>query len=98
MKRAALFAAASVAALVCGGPTPATAWSSTSEFWSGARATSSTYDRQPRRIYRTTVGPLERHAAPGTRKTERTTAVQPPAAPKGPLHIIVSIDKQRATL
>ena len=89
--RAALLAAGSVAAVLCTAPTPVLAWSSASEFWRGTRAISP-YD-SPRRSFRT-YRPVERQTPNKTAKTAEKT----PPAPTGPLHVIISIDKQRATL
>jgi hypothetical protein len=90
MKRIALIAGVSITALVCAGPTEVRAWSDYGGFsWGGSRAVSP-YDPVLRRSIKT------RKRMDRDRKAEGTP--DKAAIPVGPLHIIVSIDKQRATL
>ena len=96
MKRAALIAGVSIATLVCAGPTPVQAWSRSADpEWRYSRAISP-YDPAPRRSFRKRARSTEQKSERGERKSGRTP--DKVAAPSGPLHIVVSIDKQRATL
>ena len=86
MKRAALIAGISIAALLCAGTQPSSArtrdvWWSRSSSWS----------------FETTSRTSKRHASRSEAKSGRAAEKVPPP-PSGPLHIIVSIDHQRATL
>jgi lipoprotein-anchoring transpeptidase ErfK/SrfK len=91
MKRIALIAGVSIATLLSAGPAAVHAAPfSVDSWWGGFR----------------TVAPPEQQARPkpirprprSTEKTDRKVADKPLAPPSGPLHVIVSIAKQRATL
>jgi hypothetical protein len=84
MRRAALAAGVSLAALLMVGPKPVLAWPSDS-WWGGARVAPAPKASKPRS-----------RSSDSARKSE--LADKTPPIPPGPLHIIVSIDKQRATL
>jgi hypothetical protein len=92
MKRAALIAGVSFAAFVCVGPTQVLAVSNSNEFWSGRPRSFSPYAPAWSRSSRRVKGPERRPS-----KADRAADKAPPS-PSGPLHVIVSIDKQRATL
>ncbi len=84
MKRTALVAGISFAALLIAGPAKVQALGSAESFWSNARAAASDT-------------PARKSGKARSKTTEKAADKSPPI-PAGPLHIIVSIDKQRATL
>ena len=88
MKRAALIAGLSVAALSTA-PTDVWAWSGDYDLWSPGYRPVYRYGAPPRQSIRSRL----RKPEPAEHKTGKT-----PLIPSGPLHVIVSIDKQRATL
>ena len=92
MKRAALIAGVSLAVLACVGPTQVLALSDSTEFWSGRQRSFSPYVPAWNRPSRRAKEPERRPS-----KADRAADKAPPS-PSGPLHVIVSIDKQRATL
>jgi lipoprotein-anchoring transpeptidase ErfK/SrfK len=87
MKRAALIATVSLAALICGGAADAKAPKHSGPWWAVRAAPASEAPSKPKRKHRS-ERPGEAKAA---RESER-------APPQGPLQVIISIDKQRATL
>ena len=92
MKRAALIAGVSVATLLCAGPTEVSAaWNS--ESWWGTSGRLHRSEPPPRRSFKPRSRPAERKSERNESKNDKT-----PPIPSGLLHIIVSIDKQRATL
>ena len=92
MKRAALVAGVSLVAFVCVGQTQVLASPDSSEFWSGRPRSFSPYAPAWNRPSRRTREPERRPS-----RVDRAADKAPPP-PSGPLHVIVSIDKQRATL
>src|SRR6476646_8488296 len=92
MKRAALVAGVSLVAFVCVGPAQVLALPDSSEFWSGRPRSFSPYAPAWNRPSRRTREPERRPS-----RVDRAAEKAPPP-PSGPLHVIVSIDKQRATL
>src|SRR6478672_1382544 len=92
MKRAALVAGVSLVAFACVGPTQVLALSDSTEFWSGRPRSFSPYGPAWNRPSRRAREPERRPS-----KADRAADKAPPS-PSGPLHVIVSIDKQRATL
>ena len=92
MKRAALIAVVSVAALSCAGPSEVSAaWNSS--LWWGTPTAVEPIEPPPRRSFKPRAKPDERNSGRHESKNDKT-----PPIPPGLLHIIVSIDKQRATL
>src|SRR3954467_13849629 len=89
MKRVALVATVSLAALIWAEPAGAQAWGNAGGWW-GPRA-HFRYDPPFRKSPRP-----DRSERPSERKAARDADRMP--SPQGPLHIIVSINKQRATL
>src|SRR3982750_1343092 len=85
MRRTALVAGISFAALLVAGPAKVQALGSAESFWSSSRGVASS-DAQARK------------SAKARSKATEKAADKAPPLPSGPLHIIVSIDKQRATL
>lgn len=88
MKRAALIGGASIAALLTAWALPASARTSDVESWWGRKVNSSD-DFSPRKS--------RKRSHRSESKTGQSAEKLPPP-PSGPLHVIVSIDKQRATL
>jgi lipoprotein-anchoring transpeptidase ErfK/SrfK len=89
MKRAALVAGVSIATLLFAGPSTVwAAWNSES-WWGNNSVTASPPEAAPKRIIR---------HKPAERKADRDESKIKAPVPTGVLHIIVSIDKQRATL
>jgi hypothetical protein len=86
MKRAALIAGISIAALLCAGTEPSSA---RTRDLSWSRSSSWSFDIPSRKS--------KRHASRSEGKLDKAAEKAPPP-PSGPLHIIVSIDHQRATL
>ena len=92
MKRAALIAGVSVATLLCAGPSEVSAaWNSIAGGAPTRRLNRSSPRR--RRSFKPRPRPAERNSKRNESKNDKT-----PPIPPGLLHIIVSIDKQRATL
>jgi len=92
MKRAALIAGVSVVTLLCAGPSEVSAaWSSNS--WWGTYRAVEPIEPPPRRSFKLRSRPPEGNSKRNESKNDKT-----PPIPSGLLHIIVSIDKQRATL
>jgi len=89
MKRAALIAGMSIAAFSAV-PTDAQAWNGDFDGWGPPRY----------RAYSPYRPPSQHYARPRLRKPERPErkSDKTPPIPAGPLHVIVSIEKQRATL
>jgi lipoprotein-anchoring transpeptidase ErfK/SrfK len=90
MKRAALVAGVSVTALICAGATHAVA----APQYASPRGFGFFRPMQPA----APVRKIEKKSKPVDSKAALADADKTPPIPKGPLHIIVSIDKQRATL
>lgn len=88
MKRPALIGGVSIAALVCVWCAPVSARTGDVESWWGRNRTPA-LDQSPRKS--------KKHGSNSESKSGKAAEKTPPA-PTGPLHIIVSIDKQRATL
>jgi hypothetical protein len=88
MKRPALIGGVSIAALVCVWCAPVSARTGDVESWWGRDRTPA-IDQSPRKS--------KKHGPSSESKSGKAAEKTPPA-PTGPLHIIVSIDKQRATL
>jgi lipoprotein-anchoring transpeptidase ErfK/SrfK len=88
MKRAALIAGISIVA-VSAISTDVRAWTGDMDLWSGGYRPAYPYGAAPRQSAR----PRVRKPARQETKTDKT-----PTIPAGPLHVIVSIEKQRATL
>jgi lipoprotein-anchoring transpeptidase ErfK/SrfK len=93
MKRAALIAGISIAAVLTAEPTEVRAWPGEGNAWSGGFGVEPYYS-PVQRSTRPRFRPAERKSG---KKSAQTPDKTPPI-PSGPLHIIVSIDKQRATL
>jgi hypothetical protein len=92
MKRAALIAGVSVVTLLCAGPSEVSAaWNSDS--WWGNSTAVEPIEPPPRRSFKPRPKPAEGKSKRNESKNDKT-----PPIPSGLLHIIVSIDKQRATL
>jgi lipoprotein-anchoring transpeptidase ErfK/SrfK len=91
MKRAALVAGVSIAAILGAGPTESLAWTGNAGLWGSTVAASPPV---PPRSIRKRSRPADKADARKAGRTPDKTPIIPP----GPLHIIVSIDKQRATL
>src|SRR3954453_334013 len=92
MKRAALIAGVSVVTLLCAGPREVSAaWNSDS--WWGTYRAVEPIEPPPRRAFKPRSRPAERSSKRNESKNDKA-----PPVPSGLLHIIVSIDKQRATL
>jgi hypothetical protein len=92
MKRVALIAGASIATLMCVAPTKVWAWPGDTDSWWGATKAVSPSVPAPQKSIRTHSRSSERKSGQNDGKADKTPA------PTGVLHIIVSIDKQRATL
>ncbi len=92
MKRAALIAGVSVVTLLCAGPTEVSAAWSSNSWWGNYRAVEP-IEPPPRRSFKPRSRPPE-----GNSKRNESNNDKSPPIPSGLLHIIVSIDKQRATL
>src|SRR4051794_29897129 len=87
MKRTALVAGISFAALLVAGPAEVQALGNADTFWGNSRAAA------------TTEAPARKSLKARSKATEKDKAAdKSPPIPSGPLHVIVSIDKQRATL
>src|SRR5215213_6159714 len=92
MKRAALIAGVSVVTLLCAGPSEVSAaWNSDS--WWGTYRAVEPIEPPPRRAFKPRSRPAERSSKRNESKNDKA-----PPVPSGLLHIIVSTDKQRATL
>src|SRR5436309_4095015 len=91
MKRAALVAGVSFAALLMAGSGKVQAAASPESWWANSRAVA--YDLPPRKSLRARSRASEKAEGKAGRAADKS-----PPIPSGPLHIIVSIDKQRATL
>lgn len=92
MKRAALIAGVSVVSLLGAGPSEVSAaWNSS--FWWGTYPAVEPIEPTPRRSFKPRPRPAERNSKGNESKNDKT-----PPIPSGLLHVIVSIDKQRATL
>jgi hypothetical protein len=94
MKRAALIAGVSIAALVCGGLSTASAWTGQADYRWGSSYAIWPSDPALRKFIKKRPRPTERSEP--DRKAGHNADKAP--APKSVLHIIVSIEKQRATL
>ena len=94
MRRAALIAGVSIAVSLMTGPTEVMAWPGEINVWSGSFSVEPSYPAVQRST-KPRIRPAERKAA---KKSGPNTPEKTPPIPAGPLHIIVSIDKQRATL
>src|SRR5215204_3839382 len=94
MRRAALIAGVSIAVSLMTGPTEVMAWPGEINVWSGSFSVEPSYPAVQRST-KPRIRPTERKAA---KKSGPNTPEKTPPIPAGPLHIIVSIDKQRATL
>jgi hypothetical protein len=92
MKRAALVAGVSFAALVMAGSAKVLAAQNPGIWWSGSRAVT-VYDLRARRSVKARSRASEKAEGKAGRAADKA-----PPIPSGPLHVIVSIDKQRATL
>jgi hypothetical protein len=92
MKRAALVAGVSFAALLMAGSARVQAAQNPETWWANSRAVT-VYDLPARKSIKARSRASEKVGG----KTGRAADKSPPI-PSGPLHIIVSIDKQRATL
>jgi hypothetical protein len=88
MKRGALIVGLSMVALLCVGPSPSSARTRDVEAW-WSRSTSWSSDSS----YRKSRKQTSRSESKSGKATEKA-----PPPPSGPLHVIVSIDAQRATL
>jgi hypothetical protein len=89
MKRAALVAGVSIATLLIAGPSKVwAAWNS--ESWWGNSVTAEPAEPAPKKTIR--------HKAAERKSDRDESKTKAPPVPTGVLHIIVSIDKQRATL
>jgi hypothetical protein len=91
MKRAALVAGVSLAALLTGGSPKVQAAQNPETWWANSRAISGPY-LPARKSFK------ERSRAAEKADSKSGRAADKSPIPSGPLHIIVSIDKQRATL
>ena len=92
MKRAALVAGVSFAALLMAGSAQVQAAANPQIWWANSRAVTA-YDLPARRSIKARSRPSEKAEGKAGRAADKS-----PPIPSGPLHIIVSIDKQRATL
>src|SRR6476659_2012847 len=92
MKRAALVAGVSFAALVMAGSAKVQAAQNPGIWWSGSRAVTVS-DLRARRSVKARSRASEKAGGKAGRAADKA-----PPIPSGPLHVIVSIDKQRATL
>jgi lipoprotein-anchoring transpeptidase ErfK/SrfK len=92
MKRAALVAGVSFAALLMAGSEKVQAAGNPETWWANSRAVTA-YDLPARKSIKTGSRASEKADGKAGRAADKS-----PPAPSGPLHIIVSIDKQRATL
>src|SRR5258708_7456712 len=90
MKRVALVTGVSFAALLMAGPEKAQATGNPESWWNSSRTVAAS-DLRARNKARSRAS--EKAEAKAGRAADK-----PPPLPAGPLHIIVSIDKQRATL
>ena len=93
MKRTAVIAGVSIATLLCAGPTKVSARTPYDESWRGTVRRISPSIPVPGRLIRTHSRPSERKSLRSDGKNDKT-----PPIPPGLLHVVVSIDKQRATL
>ena len=92
MKRAALVAGVSFAALLMAGSAGVQAAPSPETWWANSRAVAAS-DLSARRSIKARARAAEKADGKAGRAADKS-----PPIPSGPLHIIVSIDKQRATL
>jgi lipoprotein-anchoring transpeptidase ErfK/SrfK len=92
MKRIALIAGVSIATLVSAGPAAVQAAPFSADTWWGGFRTAAPPEQQAR------PKPFRPRPRSTEKSTDRKVADKAPAPPSGPLHIIVSIAKQRATL
>ena len=92
MKRIALIAGVSIATLMCAGPAAQAAPYSADSWWSNSRTAAPAEEPARPKITKPRQ-PAEKANVKGPRTADKT-----PAPPSGPLHIVDSIAKQRATL
>jgi len=93
MTRAALIAGISVLTLLCAGPSEVSAAWNSDSWWGNTYRMFEPFEPPPRRTFKPRAKPAEGKSKQNESKNDNT-----PPIPPGLLHVIVSIDKQRATL